>query len=86
MITRNPYPVAALPTARSFDLVSSLAVPLPVQVIAEILGVETARRADFKRWSEELFARFPRLRLQGEVVRQPSLLTRGACSIPLGAG
>jgi cytochrome P450 len=35
----------------TFDAVAELAVPLPVIVIAEILGVESSRRADFKRWS-----------------------------------
>jgi cytochrome P450 len=34
-----------------FDVVTDLAVPLPVTVIAEILGIETERRDDFKRWS-----------------------------------
>ncbi|MBI5289609.1 MAG: cytochrome P450 [Chloroflexi bacterium] len=33
------------------DLVADLAVPLPVTIIAEILGVEPDRRDDFKRWS-----------------------------------
>ncbi len=33
------------------DLIRDLAVPLPVIVIAEILGVEPGRREDFKRWS-----------------------------------
>ncbi len=33
------------------DLVDDLATPLPVTVIAEILGVETERQEDFKRWS-----------------------------------
>jgi cytochrome P450 len=35
-----------------FDLVRDLAVPLPVTLIAEMLGVEKARLADFKRWSD----------------------------------
>jgi cytochrome P450 len=34
------------------DLVTALSVPLPVIVIAEMLGVEVERRADFKRWSD----------------------------------
>jgi cytochrome P450 len=34
------------------DLMASLAVPLPVIVIAEMLGIDPDRRADFKRWSE----------------------------------
>jgi cytochrome P450 len=35
-----------------FDLVAGLAIPLPVGIIAEMLGVEPSRRADFKRWSD----------------------------------
>jgi cytochrome P450 len=38
------------------DLVEDLAVPLPVTVIAELLGVEPERRADFKRWSDAIVA------------------------------
>jgi cytochrome P450 len=36
------------------DLVPSLAVPLPIIVIAEMLGIELERQADFKRWSDSL--------------------------------
>jgi cytochrome P450 len=35
-----------------FDLVEDLAIPLPVGIIAEMLGVEPSRRRDFKRWSD----------------------------------
>jgi cytochrome P450 len=35
-----------------FDIVSDFFVPLPVTVIAELLGVEAERSADFKRWSD----------------------------------
>ena len=35
-----------------FDLVKDYSIPLPVQVIAELLGVEPEKRADFKRWSD----------------------------------
>jgi cytochrome P450 len=38
----------------SFDLVQDLAYPLPVIVIAEMLGVEPSRRDDFKRWSDDV--------------------------------
>ncbi|HTO70676.1 MAG TPA: cytochrome P450 [Myxococcota bacterium] len=38
------------------DLVQDLAIPLPVTVIAEMLGVDPERRADFKRWSDALVA------------------------------
>jgi cytochrome P450 len=34
------------------DLVSELTIPLPVTVIAELLGVDETRHADFKRWSD----------------------------------
>ncbi len=44
---------AAIPEERIWDLLPALAVPLPVMVIAEILGTDTARHADFKRWSGE---------------------------------
>jgi len=35
-----------------FDVVHDFAIPLPVTVIAEMLGVEPERRRDFKRWSD----------------------------------
>ena len=37
---------------RRFDLIAALAVPLPVTIIAEMLGIAPERRADFKRWSD----------------------------------
>ncbi len=36
------------------DLVEALAVPLPLYVIAEMLGVPRSDRADFQRWSDSL--------------------------------
>ncbi|MER8029877.1 cytochrome P450 [Streptomyces bauhiniae] len=39
-----------------FDLVAGLAVPLPVIVICELLGVPQADRSEVRRWSKELFA------------------------------
>ena len=36
----------------SFDLIEAFAGPLPVIVIAEMLGVDPADRDDFKRWSD----------------------------------
>jgi len=39
-----------------FDLVSEFTIPLPVTVIAEVLGVEPDRYADFKRWSDTLIS------------------------------
>ena len=37
-----------------FDLVHDLSSPLPVIVIAEMLGVEPEDRAAFKRWSDDI--------------------------------
>jgi cytochrome P450 len=39
---------------REFDLVSELAYPMPVDVIAMMLGVPTDDRAMFKEWSDTL--------------------------------
>lgn len=36
------------------DLAKDLAIPLPVMVIAEILGVDPGRHEDFKRWSDAI--------------------------------
>jgi cytochrome P450 len=43
---------APLRQGRDFDVMRDLAVPVPVTIIAEMLGVPTARLADFKRWSD----------------------------------
>ena len=36
----------------SFDLVAEFAAPLPIVVIAEMLGVDAADMTQFKRWSD----------------------------------
>jgi cytochrome P450 len=41
---------------REVDLVEALAYPLPVIVIAEMIGIPAADRARFKQWSDELVA------------------------------
>jgi cytochrome P450 len=38
--------------AGEFDLIADLAAPLPAIAIARLLGVDPARQADFKEWSE----------------------------------
>ena len=43
----------AVASEASFDLIASFAGPLPTIVIAEMLGVDPADRADFKRWSDD---------------------------------
>ncbi|MFJ9134983.1 cytochrome P450 [Streptomyces sp. NPDC102256] len=44
------------PVGERFDFVAGLAVPLPVIVICELLGVPEGDRPNVQRWSEELFA------------------------------
>lgn len=38
------------------DIIHDLAYPLPVMVIAELLGLPASDRARFKQWSDDLFA------------------------------
>ena len=44
----------AIDGAQPFDLMSALAQPLPVIVIAEMLGIPTEDRDRFKRWSDAI--------------------------------
>lgn len=46
--------VGAFETRGSCELMEEFANPLPVSVIAELLGLDPARRDDFKRWSTAL--------------------------------
>lgn len=46
----------AVAGAPEIDFVEALTYPLPVIMIAEILGVPAEDRANFKRWSDELVA------------------------------
>ena len=46
--------VGQLAGKSEFDLVYDLSSPLPVIVIAEMLGVKPEDRADFKRWSDDI--------------------------------
>ncbi|MBY9066618.1 cytochrome P450 [Hyphomonas sp. WL0036] len=42
------------PVSGTFDLMAEIAVPVPVMVIARILGVDEDRLDDFRQWSEEV--------------------------------
>jgi cytochrome P450 len=46
--------LAQIQAGERFDLIEDLAIPLPVTIIAEMLGVEAERQRDFKRWSDAL--------------------------------
>ncbi len=51
--------LARVAAAGTMDLVDDLAIPLPVTVIAELLGVDAGRREEFKRWSNSVIANAP---------------------------
>lgn len=58
------------------DMITDLAYPLPVMVIAELLGLPAGDRDRFKQWSDDLFA------ILGTVRHKPSdLLERAAQSL-----
>ncbi|MCI0554075.1 MAG: cytochrome P450, partial [Anaerolineae bacterium] len=57
------------------DVIHDLAYPLPVMVIAELLGLPTNDRARFKGWSDDLFA------ILGTVRHSPQLMERAAQSL-----
>ncbi|HVF26381.1 MAG TPA: cytochrome P450 [Anaerolineales bacterium] len=57
------------------DLIHDLAYPLPVMVIAELLGLPSQDRQRFKGWSDDLFA------ILGTVRHAPHLMERAAHSL-----
>lgn len=58
------------------DIIQALAYPLPVMVIAELIGLPASDRAKFKAWSDDLFA------ILGAVKNKPQhLLERAAQSL-----
>jgi cytochrome P450 len=48
--------IARLRDGDDFDVIKDLGFPLPVRIIAEMLGVEPERMEDFKRWSDVIVA------------------------------
>lgn len=67
--------VAGLRRGEPFDVVHDLAVPLPVRMICEILGIEPERRADFKRWSDTVIANV------STIAGHSSLFSRGMVDV-----
>jgi cytochrome P450/nitrite reductase/ring-hydroxylating ferredoxin subunit len=49
------------------DIVRNYAYPFPMEVIAEILGVPSAEMDSFKKWSDDMSARFGPLPLERQV-------------------
>lgn len=66
--------IAAAPDTGSFDLMEAVAVPIPVLVIARILGVDERMLADFRQWSEDVILGLNPVRTEEETAR----LTSGA--------
>lgn len=54
VVAKSTELAAALPTDGTFDLIADFTYPLPVFVIAEMLGVPAENRAKFKDWAEEI--------------------------------
>lgn len=52
--------LAAAAPRGAMDLIHDFAAPLPVAVIAAMLGVSLERRDDFRRWSDQIVAVQPR--------------------------
>jgi cytochrome P450 len=48
--------VAQLPAGEAVDLMPAMCEPLPITVVATLLGIAPDRRADFKRWSDAMVA------------------------------
>jgi cytochrome P450 len=57
------------------DIIHDLAYPLPILVIADMLGFPAEERARFKEWSDDLFA------ILGSVPHAPELMERAARSL-----
>jgi cytochrome P450 len=62
--------IDAVAPSGTMDVVRDLATPLPVIVIAEILGVDATRRDDFKRWSNAIVGGFNDPSPEGQQARQ----------------
>ena len=58
------------------DVIRDLAYPLPVIVIAEMLGVPPADRDDFKRWSDDIVATLGGPLVAPEVLEQARISTQ----------
>ncbi len=58
--------IDAAPRQGTFDLMADIAIPVPILVIARILGVENDRVSDFRAWSEAVILSLNPLRTEAE--------------------
>lgn len=61
--------IAAAPDTGTFDLMEAVAVPIPVLVIARILGVDEGMLTDFRQWSEDVILGLNPVRTDEETAR-----------------
>ncbi len=61
--------IGAAPASGRFDLIETIAVPVPVVVIARIIGVDEARLSDFREWSEGVILSLNPVRTDEETAR-----------------
>ena len=61
--------IDAAPATGRFDLMADIAVPIPVTVIARILGVDEERLPDFRQWSEDIILSLNPVRTPEETER-----------------
>lgn len=60
------------PATDAFDLMEHIAVPLPIRVIAHILGVDESRLPEFRQWSEEVILSLNPMRSPEDTTRMES--------------
>jgi cytochrome P450 len=65
----------AVPSSGKMDIIHDFAYPLPILVIAQMLGLPAEDRVRFKQWSDDLFA------ILGSVPHAPELMERAARSL-----
>lgn len=65
----------AVPTSGEMDFIRDFAYPLPILVIAQMLGLPSEERERFKKWSDDLFA------ILGSVPHSPELMEGAASSL-----
>lgn len=61
--------IESVPAKGPFDLMSQIAVPVPILVIAKVLGIDMDRVAEFREWSEAVILSLNPLRSAEETAK-----------------